>query len=190
MPKLMIVAGSTRQGRIALPIAEWVRRTAEADGRFEIDFVDLGELALPLMDEPNHPRARQYTQPHTQEWSRRVEDADAFIFAFPEYNHSYGAAIKNALDYLAVEWDRKPVGFVNWGGNSGGTRAQTALRPVVTALGMVSTHGSVEMNMPFGQVVDGVFTPTEQQETVLQSQLDELVQLDQTLSALRAPAVG
>lgn len=190
MPKLMIVVGSVREGRIALPIAEWVRRTAEADGRFEIDFADLAEIALPLMDEPNHPRMRRYTKPHTREWSRRVDEADAFVFAFPEYNHSYGAAIKNALDYLAAEWDRKPVGFVNWGGNSGGTRAQIALRPVITALGMVSTHGSVEMNMPFGQVSDGIFTPTEQQETVLQSQLDELIALDAALSPLRAAATA
>ncbi|MFT3663291.1 MAG: NADPH-dependent FMN reductase [Gordonia sp. (in: high G+C Gram-positive bacteria)] len=189
MPKLMIVVGSVREGRIALPIAEWIKRTAEADGRFEIDFADLAEIALPLMDEPNHPRARQYTKPHTKEWSARVEAADAFVFAFPEYNFSYGAAIKNALDYLSIEWDRKPVAFVNWGGNSGGTRAQTALRPVVTALGMVSTHGSVEMNMPFGQVDEnGVFTPTEQQAEVLASQLDELLALDQALRPLRPQA--
>ena len=108
-----------------------------------------------------------------------------FLFVFPEYNHSYAAPIKNALDYLVKEWDRKPVGFVTWGGNSGGTRAQAALKPVVAQLGMVLTHGYVEINQPWGQLEDGVFTPNEQQRTVLQSQLDELLVLGEALRPLR-----
>ncbi len=185
MPKLMIIAGSVREGRIGLSIAEWVRNAAEADGRFEVGFADLKELALPLMDEPNHPRLRQYTKPHTIEWSQRVASADAFLFAFPEYNHSYSPAIKNALDYLAAEWDRKPVGFVNWGGNSGGTRAQAALKPVVAALGMVLTHGNIEINFPGTQIENGVFSPNDQQQSVLGLQLDELLALDGALKPLR-----
>lgn len=181
----MIIVGSVREGRVGLPIAEWVRNTATADGQFEIDFADLKEIALPLMDEPNHPRMRKYTKPHSIEWSKRVDAADAFLFVFPEYNHSFSPAIKNALDYLSNEWDRKPVGFVNWGGNSGGTRAQASLRPVVAALGMVMTHGMIEINFPGSHIEDGVFSPNEQQSTVLQLQLDELVKLDTALRPLR-----
>jgi NAD(P)H-dependent FMN reductase len=185
MTKLMIIVGSVREGRVGLPIAEWVRHAAEADGRFEVDFADLKEIALPLMDEPNHPAMRRYTKPHTIEWSQRVEEADAFLFVFPEYNHSYAPAIKNALDYLVAEWGRKPVGFVNWGGNSGGTRAQAALRPVVTQLAMVMTRGMIEINFPGTQLENGVFTPNEQQETVLKLQFDELLALDSALRPLR-----
>lgn len=186
MPKLMIVVGSVREGRIGLRIAEWVKRAAEADGRFDIDFADLAEIALPFMDEPNHPRMRQYTKPHTIAWSERVDAADAFLFVFPEYNYSFGPVIKNALDYLHEEWNRKPVGFVNWGGNSGGTRAQAALRPVVGALGMVMTKGSVEINFPQQRLNEtGEFVPNEQQANVLQLQLDELLGLDWALKPLR-----
>ena len=181
----MIVLGSVREGRTGATIAEWVRKAAEADGRFDVDFVDLAELKLPLMDEPNHPRLRQYTKPHTIAWSERVEAADGFLFVFPEYNHSYSPAIKNALDYLGHEWDRKPVSFVNWGGNSGGTRAQAALRPVVTSLGMVITHGLIEINFAGAQLEEGVFSPNEQQSTVLSLVLDELQQLDGALRPLR-----
>jgi NAD(P)H-dependent FMN reductase len=174
MTKLMIVLGSVREGRTGLPIAQWAKAKAEADGRFEIDWVDLKELALPFMDEPNHPRLKKYTKDHTKAWSARVEAADAFIFAFPEYNYSFAPAIKNALDYVFEEWARKPVAFINWGGNSGGARAQAALRIVVTALGMISTRGSVEINFPQKQIADGVFTPNEQQANVLKAQLEEL----------------
>lgn len=185
MTKLMIINGSIREGRSGGPIGEWVRATATADGRFEVDYADLREVQLPLMDEPNHPRMQQYTKPHTIAWAERVKSADAFLFVFPEYNHSYSPAIKNALDYLTAEWDRKPVGFVNWGGNSGGTRAQGALKPVVAALGMVLTHGNIEINHPWPHIVDGVFEAPEQAATVLQSQLDEIVKLDAALHPLR-----
>ncbi|MFT3889353.1 MAG: NADPH-dependent FMN reductase [Arachnia sp.] len=186
MPKLMIVVGSVRDGRIGLPIAEWVRKAAVADGRFDVDFADLAEIALPFMDEPNHPRLRRYTHPHTVAWSERVDAADAFLFVFPEYNYSFAPAIKNALDYLHEEWNRKPVGFVNWGGNSGGTRAQAALRPVVGALGLVITKGNVEINFPQKQLSEeGEFEPNEQQATVLKLQLDEMERLDEALRPLR-----
>ncbi len=186
MPKLMIVVGSVREGRIGLPIAQWAREAAQADGRFEVDFVDLAELNLPMMDEPNHPRMKQYTKAHTIAWSERVEAADAFLFAFPEYNHSYAPAIKNALDYLNSEWNRKPVGFINWGGNSGGTRAQVALRPVVNALGLVSIKGNIEINFPQKQMNDdGEFVPNEQQSSVIGLQLDELLALSEALKPLR-----
>lgn len=186
MPKLMILLGSVREGRIGLPIAEWAKRAVEADGRFEVDFADLAEIALPMMDEPNHPRLRKYTRPYTIAWSERVDAADAFLFVFPEYNHSYSPAIKNALDYLSAEWNRKPVGLVNWGGSSGGTRAQAALKPVIAQLGMVLTRGSIEINAPWNQVGEsGAFEPNDQQAAVLQSQLDEMLRLDGVLRPLR-----
>ena len=131
MTNLMIIVGSVRPGRVGLPVAEWVRETASRHQHFEVDFVDLKELALPFMDEPQHPAKRQYTHDHTKAWSERVDAADAFILVSPEYNHSYGPALKNALDYLAQEWKHKPVGVVSYGGVSGGTRGVAALDPVL-----------------------------------------------------------
>ncbi len=186
MTNLLIVNGSIREGRIGAPIGEWVKSAAETDGRFSVDYADLAQLQLPLMDEPNHPRLKKYTHAHTIAWSERVAAADGFIFLFPEYNYSYSAPIKNAIDYLHSEWNRKPVGFVNWGGNSGGTRAQVALRVVVTALGLVLTKGNVEINFPQRQVSDeGTFEPNEQQRLVLGSQLSEIVKLSEALAPLR-----
>src|SRR5215210_7708343 len=126
MTRVMVIAGSVRPGRMALPIARWVERELEALEDVEVDLVDLGELALPLMDEPHHPRLREYTKPHTRAWSERVEAADGFVLVSPEYNHSYSPALKNALDYLSQEWTRKPVAFVSYGGVSAGTRGVTA----------------------------------------------------------------
>ena len=181
----MIIVGSVRPGRVGLPIAQWVRERAEQSGAFEVDFVDLAELALPFMDEPNHPRLRQYTQPHTFAWSARVDAADAFLFVTPEYNYSYSPALKNALDYLNQEWWQKAAGFVSYGGVSSGTRGVAALLPVLAALGLVRVSANVEL--PFGglQVHDGVFQPGEKESAILTKELSELAALADGLRGLR-----
>jgi len=136
-PRLLIVIASTRPSRAGLPIAEWFRAQAEAHGGFAIGVADLAELKLPLMDEPNHPRLRQYTNRHTREWSAQVDAADAFVFVMPEYNYAMTAPLKNAIDYLFQEWAYKPVGLVSYGGISGGIRAAQMVKQVVTTLKMV-----------------------------------------------------
>jgi NAD(P)H-dependent FMN reductase len=185
MPNLMIIVGSVRPGRVGLPIAEWVRSRAETDGRFEIDFVDLAELALPFMDEPNHPRLRQYTHPHTVAWSARVDAADAFVFVTPEYNYSYSPALKNALDFLNQEWWMKPVGFVSYGGVSSGTRGVVGLLPSVVGLGLVRVTANVELTFGGAQVHDGVFVPGDKETAILGRELDELAALADGLRPLR-----
>lgn len=181
----MIVVGSVRPGRVGLPVAEWVRSVVRADGRFEIDFVDLAELALPFMDEPSHPSKRQYTQPHTIAWSERVDAADAFLFVTPEYNHSYSPALKNAIDFVYNEWHGKPVGFVNYGGASAGTRGVVALDPVISTVGLVKTSSSVDINYIATHIVDGVFVPEDKHPAVLGKVLDQVHELAEALRPLR-----
>jgi NAD(P)H-dependent FMN reductase len=176
----MIVVGSVRPGRIGLPIAQWVKGVAEAD--WQVDFVDLVELGLPFMDEPNHPSLRQYTKQHTLDWSKRVDAADAVIFVTPEYNHSFSPALKNAIDFLSQEWWRKPVGFVSYGGVSGGTRGVAMMQSVLAVLGMVRAGAMVEIPFAGKQVSDGVFAPNEKESTVL---VNQLADLDRLAAALR-----
>ena len=59
MPNLIIVVGSTRPGRAGLPISQWFTAHAKDHGGFDVTAVDLAELDLPLLDEPNHPRLGQ-----------------------------------------------------------------------------------------------------------------------------------
>lgn len=187
MPRLMIVIASTRPGRAGLPIAEWFTGRAREHAGFELDVVDLAQLALPFMDEPNHPRLRAYTQQHTKDWSAHVERADAFVFVTPEYNHGYGAALKNAIDFLHVEWADKPVGFVSYGGVAAGTRAVQQLKPVVSVLKMVPIMEAV--SIPFhAQFIDedGIVQANETMDQAARMMLDELARVGRALATLRA----
>jgi len=184
MTRMMIVVGSVRPGRIGLPIAQWVRDRVEGAGH-ELDFVDLAELNLPFMDEPEHPAKRAYTQPHTLAWSARVDQADAFLLVTPEYNHSYTSALKNALDFLAQEWQGKPAGVVSYGGASGGLRAAAALAQVLSALGLVRVPVDVAINGPTAHLADGVFTGDAKHTATLDRMLESLVRYDAALRPLR-----
>jgi NAD(P)H-dependent FMN reductase len=183
---LQIVIASTRPGRVGLPVATWFAERARAHGGFTVEVVDLAEANLPLFDEPKHPRLGQYEHQHTKDWSATISRGDAFVFVMPEYNYGFNAAIKNAIDYLHVEWQHKPVGFVSYGGVAAGTRAVQMLKQVVTTLKMVPVFDAV--NIPFvGQFVgaDGIFTANEPMETAAVAMLDELARWTAALAPLR-----
>ena len=187
-PVLQIIIASTRPGRVGLPVARWFDSVAREQGAFDVELVDLAEVALPLLDEPAHPRARRYEHAHTIAWSETVDRADAFVFVIPEYNHSFNAAIKNALDYLHTEWAYKPVGFVSYGGVAAGTRALQALKPVVVALRMTPVMEAV--NIPFVAKFiddDGRFVPNELLLTGAADMLAELARTEIALRPLRTP---
>ena len=158
MPHLLIVIASTRPGRVGLPLGEWFAGRAEDHGGFTVEVADLAELGLPLFDEPNHPRLRRYEHPHTLEWSAIVDRADAVVFVTPEYNHAYPA----------------------------GTRAVTALKPVVSAVRMFPVPEAV--NVPFvAEVVrDGEVHANDVMLAAADTLLDELLAAEAALSPRRA----
>ncbi|MER5791436.1 NAD(P)H-dependent oxidoreductase [Streptomyces sp. NPDC001980] len=177
-PRLQTVIGSTRPGRRGAAVATWFHALALDHPGFDAGLVDLAEVALPLLDEPHPPQRGRYEHEHTRRWSELVSAADAYVFVVPEYNHSYNAATKNALDYLAREWRGKPVAFVGYGGVAAGSRAVQALLPVVTSLGMLPVAGSV--HIPFVRLsftADGRFEPAPGLDDSANGVLDDLLRL-------------
>lgn len=184
-PTLLVVIATTRPVAAGRSVGAWVTSRAETDGRFAVEVVDLRELDLPLLDEPHHPKLRRYEHDHTHGWSGRVEAADAFVFVTPEYNHSFTAPLKNALDYLNAEWAHKPVGLVSYGGLSGGSRAVTALEPVLSNLALLTVQANVEIAWVAEHIVDDVFQPTDRHERALETQLAAIARYLPASAALR-----
>jgi len=186
MINLHVVIASVRPGRVGLPVGQWFFEYAKADDRFQVELIDLLDLNLPFMDEPNHPRLHEYTKDHTKSWSAKVDSADAFVFVTPEYNYSLAPALANALSFLNREWAYKPAGFVSYGGVSAGTRSVQAARGIVNALGMMPLPGAV--NIPFvTQFIDddGQFQPNEPTEKGATALLNELAKWDSGLRTIR-----
>ncbi|MGW1994478.1 NADPH-dependent FMN reductase [Embleya sp. NPDC001921] len=158
--RLAIIVGSTRDGRFAPVVAEWTRAHAAGRDDLTVDVVDLIETPLPTV----FPAFGQPPAPGTAELlaevSPRLAAADAFVIVTPEYNHSFPAALKNAIDWHNREWHAKPVGFVSYGGVSGGLRAVEQLRVVlaelhaVTVRDTVSFHGHWDKFDADGKAVD------------------------------------
>ena len=167
-------------------MAEWFIQRAIQHGKFDVDLVDLQATNLPLLDEPNHPRLRQYQQAHTKAWSATVSRADAYVFVTPEYNYGSPPALVNALDYVYSEWHYKPAGFVSYGGVSGGTRSVQMTKQIVTTLKMMPIPEAVTIPF-FSQSMDaGTFKGGEAHDKAAVAMLDELLRWTGALRVLRA----
>jgi NAD(P)H-dependent FMN reductase len=188
MLKLNVIIASTRPGRVGPAVGKWFFDFAASQGTFDVELVDLAEFHLPLLDEPAHPRLRQYTHDHTKAWSAQVDAADAFVFVTPEYNFGPPPSLVNALDYLYNEWNYKPVAFVSYGGVSGGLRSVQMTKLVVTTLKMVPIVEAVTIPF-FNQFINeaGEFTANEMQEKSATETLSELLRWAEALQTLRAP---
>lgn len=181
--KLAIIISSTRPGRLGPSVGAWFTDRAKKHAVFNIDLIDLGEVNLPLFDEPIPPMMNQYTNAHTKEWAKRIGAADAFVIVTPEYNFSMPPALVNAVDYLHKEWKYKPVGFVGYGG-VGAARAIEMEKQLFSALHMVALHDAVLFS---GVYAPMVIQPTEVHEYKAITMLDELHKWAKALQPLREP---
>ena len=147
MYKLKIISSTVRPGRKGPIVGKWITEVAKNHG-FEVEFLDLGEINLPLMNEAVHPVMRQYAHEHTKQWSAKIEEADAFIFVTAEYDYSYPASLKNALEYLVHEWAYKPAGIVSYSaGPFAGVRAVMSLKLDLLSLKTIALNEMVNIPM-------------------------------------------
>jgi len=187
MIRVGIIIGSTRPGRKADAVAQWVHGIASKRRDAEFEVVDILDFHLPLLDEPVPPSLNQYSKPHTKKWAAKIDTFDAFVFVTPEYNHGTSGALKNALDYLYVEWNNKACGFVGYG-SAGGTRAVEHLRGIVAELQMASVRNQVQLSLFTDWQEMKTFKPTERAAKAVTPMLDQLLAWAGALKTLRAPA--
>lgn len=186
MLKLHVVLVSTRPGRVGASVAAWFLELARRHEKFEVMLVDLAEVNLPFLDEPAHPRLKQYQHEHTRRWSETVSAGDAFAFVTPEYNFAAPPPLMNALDFVYHEWAYKAACFVSYGGQSGGLRGVQMAKQVVTALKMMPMFEGVAIPFVAQQRdASGVFKATEAQEKAATAMLDELHRWAAALRTMR-----
>ncbi|MEU6787184.1 NAD(P)H-dependent oxidoreductase [Nonomuraea angiospora] len=142
--KVAVILGSTRDGRLGPVVSNWITGLLDQRGDMEADLIDLIETPLPtVFPVLGEPPASQEARDLLAAVSPRMAAADAFVIVTPEYNHSFPAALKNAIDWHGPEWHAKPVAFVSYGAFSAGLRAVEQLRLVLAELHAVTIRDGV-----------------------------------------------
>jgi len=158
MLKVGLIVGSTRPNRFADTPVKWLVEGAAARTDLRLEVLDLRDHRLPFLNEPASPAytGGVYTQPEAEAWRKRIGEFDAFVATVAEYNHGPTAVLKNAFDSAFLEWQRKPIAFVGYGG-VGAARAIETLRGVVIELQMAPIRHEVNIAVePFlGILRDG-----------------------------------
>lgn len=187
MFKLKIITSTVRPGRKGPLIAQWVTEQAMNSNTFEVEFLDLGEIKLPLMDEPAHPAMKQYEHEHSKTWSAKIDEADAFIFVVAEYNNSYPAPLRNALEYLVQEWAYKPAGLVSYSaGAFAGVRSIGHLRSDLAYLKIVPITEMVSIPQLNDFIAeDSTFSPNEFIAKSMDKMLKELNRWAKGMKSIR-----
>lgn len=146
MTVISVIVGSTRQGRFSEKPAKWIHEQLERRG-IQARLLDLRDFPMPFFDEPVPPAMpgrAAYANEVVQRWTAAVAESDGFVVVTPEYNFGPSAVLKNALDWVYPEWNRKAIAFVSYGG-AGGTRSVQQLRETAVELQLAPIRSSVHI---------------------------------------------
>lgn len=188
MAKIGIITGSTRPGRNSLQVAQWVKGIADQRGDADYELVDLAEYNLPMYAEPvSAAYSQDYKTPEAIPWAKKIAELDGYVFICPEYNRGVTSALKNAIDYLYVEWNNKAAGIVSYG-SAGGVRAAESLRIILAELQVatVRVHPSMSLFTDFVKMSE--FKPAAFHEKSVNAMLDQVNAWTNALAPLREGA--
>jgi len=191
--KIKVIIGSTRKNRFSDKPGHWIYTEAK-NKTDEVEILDLRDYPMPFYNEPVSPAMSggKYSNEIVNKWSEKIMDGDAFIIVTPEYNHGYPAVLKNALDSIFPEWNRKAVGFVSYG-NAGGARSVEQLRQVVIELQMVPIRRAIHIPVDVYMAVmnekvpvdPDLFKPLRDRLDRIEVFLTELISMAKTLKVAR-----
>jgi NAD(P)H-dependent FMN reductase len=192
--KLQVIVGSVRENRVTDKAAKWVANEAGKLADTQAEVVDLIDYPMPMFNEGVSPRYNPERKPipEVKKWLDKVAEADAYVFVTAEYNRSMPAVLKNAIDYLDYQIEKKPVLLVGHG-SAGGAQAVGNLREAFPGVGAVTIPKAVYLTDRPGEIIDDDGNLNEEvanraygPQNVLQAALEELKWYNDALAASRA----
>jgi NAD(P)H-dependent FMN reductase len=147
MTVISVIVGSTRQGRFSEKPAQWILGHLKKRDDVEARLLDLRDFPMPFFDQPVPPAMPgrlPYENEVVQKWTAEIAQADGFVFVTPEYNFGPSAVLKNAIDWVYPEWNRKAAAFVSYGG-AAGVRSVQQLRETAIELQLAPIRSSVHI---------------------------------------------
>jgi NAD(P)H-dependent FMN reductase len=147
MMRISVIVGSTRQGRFSEKPAQWILQQLQKREGIEAHLLDLRDFPMPFFDQPLPPAMPgrpAYEHEVVKKWTAQIAATDGFIFVTPEYNYGTSAVLKNAIDWVYPEWNRKAAAFVSYGSTMG-ARAVQQLRETAIEIQMAPIRSSVHI---------------------------------------------
>jgi NAD(P)H-dependent FMN reductase len=145
MTVISVIVGSTREGRFSDKPAKWIFDQLKSRDSVEARLLDLRDFPMPFFDQavpPAMPGRPAYENPVVAKWTKAIGESDGFIFVTPEYNYGTSAVLKNALDWVYPEWNRKAAAVVSYG-SAAGARSVQQLRDTAVELQLVPIRSSL-----------------------------------------------
>jgi NAD(P)H-dependent FMN reductase len=144
---ISVIIGSTRQGRFSEKPAQWILQQLQKREGIEAQLLDLRDFPMPFFDQPIPPAMPgrpPYEHEVVKKWTAQIAASDGFVFVTPEYNYGPSAVLKNAIDWVYPEWNRKATAFVSYGSAMGARAVQqlreTAIEIQMAADSVVCSH--------------------------------------------------
>jgi NAD(P)H-dependent FMN reductase len=193
MTVISVIVGSTRQGRFSEKPAQWIFQRLKNRGGVDTRLLDLRDFPMPFFDQPVPPAMPSrptYENEVVKKWTAEIARSDGFIFVTPEYNYGPSAVLKNALDWVYPEWNRKAAAFVSYG-SAMGARGVQQLRLTAIELQLAPVRSSVYIPVATlwahfqGGDVDAGLTELE---GAAKTMIDDLLWWTAALKAARATA--
>src|SRR6267154_634989 len=147
MTVISVIVGSTRQGRFSEKPAKWILEHLKKRDGIEARLLDLRDFPMPFFDEavpPAMPGRAPYGNEVVKRWTAEIAASDGFVFVTPEYNFGPSAVLKNAIDWVYPEWNRKAAAFVGYG-SAMGARSVQQLRQTMTEIQIAPIRSSVHI---------------------------------------------
>ena len=136
--KILGIPGSLRKGSYNLSALRAAQQLLPADAELEI--FDLHGIPPFSEEDEKNPPAR------VTEFKKKIREADAILFATPEYNYSIPGVLKNSIDWASrpygdSAWNGKPAAIMGASpGMLGTARAQYHLRQVFVFLNVFALN--------------------------------------------------
>ena len=147
MTIIFVIVGSTREGRFSEKPARWVFQHLKQRRGVDARLLDLRDFPMPFFDQPAPPATPgrpAFQHEVVQKWTAAIAESDGFLFVTPEYNYGTSAMLKNAIDWVYPEWNRKAAAFVSYG-SAMGARAVQQLRETAIELQLAPIRSSVHI---------------------------------------------
>src|SRR5580700_9125881 len=149
MTRISVIVGSTRQGRFSEKPAHWILHHLQKREGIEARLLDLRDFPMPFFDQavpPSAPGRAPYENEVVKRWTAAIAASDGFVFVTPEYNYGPSAVLKNAIDWVYPEWNRKAAAFVGYG-SAMGARSVQQLRETAIELQLAPIRSSVHISV-------------------------------------------